>query len=70
MSKKLAAQRDVQRVVGSSSGSSWQIMLHIYLYTFLEPLLKLSMLFQVLGLWLLINLKEYSLSLGLAVTED
>ena len=30
----------VQRVVGSSSGSSWQIMLHIYLYTCLVPLLN------------------------------
>ena len=37
---KSAAQREARRVVGPSSGSSWQIMLHIYLYTFLEPLLN------------------------------
>ena len=30
----------VRRVAGPSSGSSWQIMLHVYLYTCLEPLLN------------------------------
>ena len=38
----------VRRVAGPSSGSSWRIMLHIYLhvYTCLEPL---SMLFKFWG---------------------
>ena len=40
----------------------------IYLYTLiLGTINKLLVLFQVLGLWLLVNLKEYSL--GLAVAE-
>ena len=30
----------VRKVAGTSSGSSWQIMLHINLYTCLEPLLN------------------------------
>ena len=34
---------------------------HLFIYI-LGTIIKLSMLFQVLGLWLLINLKEYSLS--------
>ena len=48
--RKSAAQREytmyeeyhVQRVAGPSSGSSWQIMLLIYLYACLEPLLNCS----------------------------
>ena len=32
---------------------------HIFIYM-LETTIKLSMLFQILGSWLLINLKEYS----------
>ena len=36
--RKSAAQKEARRVVDPSSGSSWQIMLHRYLYTFLEPL--------------------------------
>ena len=57
--RKSAAQRDVRRVVGPSSCSSWQIILHIYLCTFLEPLLTVNAV-QVLGWWLLVHLKEYS----------
>ena len=52
-------ERDVRRVVGPSSGSSWQIMVHIYLYTFLELLLTVNAV-QVLGWWLLVHLKENS----------
>ena len=40
-------------------GNEMEIMLHIYLYM-LGTTTKLSMLFQVLGLWLLVHLKEYS----------
>ena len=59
--RKSASQRAnnlVWRVVGSTSDSSWHI-------TCLEP--PLSMLFQVLGLWL--HLKEILLCLGLTVAE-
>jgi len=38
----------VRRVTGPSSGSSWQIMLYINLYTCLEPLLN-SLLFKFWG---------------------
>jgi len=31
--RKSAAQREVRRVVGSSTGSNWQILLHMDLYT-------------------------------------
>ena len=44
--RKSAAQRQVQRVVGPSSGSTWQIMSPIYLYTFLEPLLNCQCCFK------------------------
>ena len=55
-------------MVGPSSGSSWKnFVTHIYLYT----TTKLSMLFQVLGLWLPTCTLERILFLdfGLAVTE-
>ena len=45
-------------MVGPSSGSSWQLYVTtIYLYM-LGTTTTLSMLFQVLRLWLLIHLKE------------
>ena len=63
------SRREVQRVVSPSSGSSWQLYVTtIYLYM-LETTTTLSMLFQVLWLWLLVYLKEGILFLGLAVTE-
>ena len=43
-----AAQREVRRVVGPLSISSWQIMLHIYL-CMLKTTTKLLMLFQSSG---------------------
>ena len=47
-------------MVGPSSGSSWQLYVTtIYLYM-LGTSTTLSMLFQVLELWLLVHLKEYS----------
>ena len=55
-------------VVGSSSGSSWQTMLYIYL---LGTTIKLSMLFQVLHGVVVAGTLERILffDLGLAVTE-
>ena len=54
-------------MVGPSSGSSWQLYVTtIYLYM-LETTTTLSMLFQVLRLWLPAYLKGRIL-LGLAVT--
>ena len=53
--RKSAAQKEVRRVVGLSSVSSWQVEL-CYTYK-LGTSIKLSMLFQVLGLWLFIHLK-------------
>ena len=54
-------------MVGPSSGSSWQLYVTtIYLYM-LGTTTTLSMLFQVLRLWLPVHLKGRIL-LGLAVT--
>ena len=56
--RKSASRREVRRVVGPSSGSSWQLYVTtIYLYM-LGTTNTLSMLFQVLRLWLLVHLKE------------
>ena len=56
-------------MVGPSSCSSWQFYVGtIYLYM-LGTTTTLSMLFQVLRLWLLVHLKERILFLGIAVTE-
>ena len=56
-------------MVGPSSGSSWQLYVTtIYLYM-LGTTTTLSMLLQVLRLWLLVHLKERILFLVLAVTE-
>ena len=56
-------------MVGPSSGSSWQLYVTtIYLYKFGNTT-TLSMLFQVLRLWLLVHLKGRIRFLGLAVTE-
>ena len=60
--RKSAARREARRVVDPLSGSSWQILLHIFIYIH-GTIIKLL----ILGLWLLINLKQYSL--GLAVPE-
>ena len=58
----------VKGVLGPSSGTSWQIMLHIYLYI-LETTTKLLMLFQILRLHLTGLEKILFLDLGLAVTD-
>ena len=56
-------------MVGPSSGSNWQLYVTtIYLYT-LGTTTTLSMLFQVLGLWLVVHLKGKILFLGQAVTQ-
>ena len=56
-------------MIGPSSGSNWQLCVtNIYLYM-LGTTTTLSMLFQVLELWLCVHLKEKILFLGLAVTE-
>ena len=47
---------------------SCMLQLSIYLYM-LGTATTLSMLFQVLELWLLVHLKERILFLGLAITE-
>ena len=64
--KSAAHEREVhhlRRVTGPSSGSSCQIMLHIYLYTCLKPLLNC----QCCRLWLLlVHLRKHFLDLGLA----
>ena len=66
---KSAAQREVWRVVAPSSGSSWQIMLHIDFYTFLEPLLNCKWCSSS-GIVVTHTLKKMLfLDLGLAVTE-
>ena len=58
--RKSASRREVRRVAGPSSGSSWQLYVTtIYLYM-LGTTTTLSMLFQVLELWLLVHLKECS----------
>ena len=57
-------------VVGPSSGSSWQIMLHIYLYTCLEPPLQNCQYCSSSGVVVTRALERIlSLDLGLAVTE-
>ena len=61
-------------MVGPSSGSSWQCYTIIYsfIYAWNQCTTKLSMLFQVLGLWLLVEStleKILFLDLGLTVTE-
>ena len=56
-------------MVGPSSGSSWQLYVTtIYLYM-LGTSTTLSMLFQVLELWLLVCTLERILFLALAVAE-
>ena len=59
--RKSGNQLHKGRSGGPLLGPSWQIMFHIYLYTFLIPLLTSAVnAVQVMGLWLLIHLKEYS----------
>ena len=68
--RKSAAQREVWRVVSPSSGSSWQIMLHIYLYACLEPLLNCQCCLKFWGCGYSYTLERILfLGLGLAVTE-
>ena len=58
--RKSAAQREVQRVVGPSSGSSWQIVF-TYLFTHAwNHHYKTVNAVSSSGLWLLIQLKEHS----------
>ena len=56
-------------MVGPSSSSSWQLYVTTIFLYMLGTTTTLSMLFQVLRLWLLVHLKERILFLGLAVTE-
>ena len=66
--RKSASRREVRRVAGPSSGSSWQLYVTaIYLYM-LGTTTTLSMLFQVLELWSLVRIL-LDFKLGLAVTE-
>ena len=58
----------VRRVAGPLSSPSWQIMLHIYLYTCLEPLLNCQCCSSS-GVVVTIHLRKHFLDLGLAVTE-
>ena len=63
--RKSAAQREVRRVAGPLSGSSWQIN---YLYTMLGTTIKLSILFQVSVGYLSLERRLF-LDFCLAVTE-